>query len=106
MERRDLGSSEKRSSLRHAVEYTVRFRSELLDFDTKGEWLGEVRDISTGGLFVFSEFFEPPGTPVSLLVWLPGNDEPVSLRGHVAWVAEHPPKGPGMGIKLAQSWDA
>jgi len=39
-------------------------------------------------------------------VWLPDQDHPISLRGSVAWVTEHPPKGPGMGIKLAQSWDA
>jgi hypothetical protein len=102
---RDLGR-EKRSELRHAVQYQVRFRSELLDFDAEAEWLGEVRDISAGGLFVKCEYFEPPGTPVSLLVWFPDRDEPVAMRGHVAWVAEHPPKGPGMGIKLAQTIDA
>jgi hypothetical protein len=105
MEQRERGS-EKRTSLRRSVEYPVRFKSELLEFDSKGEIIGEVLDMSPGGMFVRSEFLEAPGTPVSLLVWLPNQDEPIALRGTVAWVAEHPPKGPGMGIKLLQTWDA
>lgn len=77
----------------------------MLDLETQAEVLGEVLDISSGGLFVRSDFLEMPGTPVSLLVWLPGNVDAVPLKGHVAWVAEHPPKGPGMGIRLASAWD-
>lgn len=105
MEQRERGS-EKRAFWRRAVEYPVRFRSELLEFDAQAEVLGEVLDMSHGGLFVRSDFLEAPGTPVSLLVWLPSEPEPVALRGTVAWVAERPPKGPGMGIKLTERWDA
>jgi Tfp pilus assembly protein PilZ len=97
--------AEKRAFLRHPVEYTVRIWSEMLDIETKAEVIGEVLDISSGGLFVRSDFLEIPGTPVSLLVWLPSAEDPVPLKGHVAWVTEHPPKGPGMGIKLATAWD-
>ena len=86
--------------------YPVRVWSEMLDLETHAEVLGEVLDISSGGLFVRSDFLEMPGTPVSLLVWLPdSNDQPIPLKGHVAWVTEHPPKGPGMGIRLASAWD-
>jgi hypothetical protein len=95
---------DKRLHLRRSVEYPVTFRSELLEFEAKGELLGEVLDMSRGGLFVRCDFLEAPGTPVALLVWLTP-DTPVSLRGKVAWVAEHPPKGPGMGIQLEQSWE-
>ena len=95
---------EKREHLRRSVEYRVAFRSEMLEFEGRAEIEGEVIDMSRGGLFVRSEFLEVPGTPVSLLVWL-DDDEPIALRGSVAWVAEHPPKGPGMGIKLDKSWD-
>src|SRR5262245_19105511 len=101
MEQKQL-RREKRTTLRQAVQYRVLFRSEMLDFETQGGVVGEVTDISSGGLFIKCEFFEAPGTPVSLLVWLPDQAEPVALRGHVAWIAEHPPKGPGMGIKLTQ----
>ena len=93
---------EKRAFLRHPVTYPVRVWTELLDIETDAEVLGEVLDISSGGLFVRSEFLESPGTPVSLLVWLPSAEQPVPLKGHVAWVAEHPPKGPGMGIDGAR----
>lgn len=104
METREPGA-EKRTTLRRDVIYPVTFRSELLEFDAKAEVIGEVLDMSMNGLFVRSEFLEAPGTPVSLLVWLT-SDHPISLRGKVAWVTEHPPKGPGMGIKLAFGWEA
>lgn len=105
MEDREQAGAEKREHFRRSVEYRVTFRSEMLEFESRAEVMGEVLDISAGGLFVRSEYFEPPGTPVSLLVWI-DDDEPIALRGSVAWVAEHPPKGPGMGIKLAQGWDS
>ena len=73
----------------------------MLDFEAKAELSGEVQDISTGGLFIRSDFLEPRGTPVSLLVWLPSQAKPLVLSGRVAWVAETPPKGPGMGIELS-----
>jgi hypothetical protein len=105
MEQPESGS-EKRRAARRTVEYPVRFRSELLEFDAQMELVGEVLDVSQGGLFVRSEFLEAPGTPVSLQVWLPMHDQPVALRGTVAWVAEHPPKGPGMGITLVHALGA
>jgi Tfp pilus assembly protein PilZ len=96
--------SEKRTFVRQDVMYPVRFRSEMLEFESKAELIGEVLDMSEGGLFVRSEYLEAPGTPVWLQVWLPSSPEPIALRGNVAWVAEHPPKGPGMGIRLTLDW--
>lgn len=92
---------DKRVYRRKPIVCPVRFWSEMLDFESKAEVEGEVLDISTGGLFIRSEFLETCGTPVSLLVWLPSSSQPVALSGRVAWVAEAPPKGPGMGIELA-----
>jgi hypothetical protein len=105
MEDRENAGRDNREHVRRAVEYRVTFRSEMLEFEARAEVVGEVLDISAGGLFVRSEYLEAPGTPVSLLVWI-DEDAPLSLRGSVAWVAEHPPKGPGMGIKLAHGLDS
>ena len=95
----------KRAYKRKPIICPVRFWSEMMDFEAKAEVEGEVLDISTGGLFIRSEFLETQGTPVSLLVWLPEATQPVALSGRVAWVAENPPKGPGMGIELSASLD-
>jgi hypothetical protein len=91
---------ERRTSPRYPVEFPVRFWSELLEFEGRMEVEGSTSDVGWGGLFVRSDFLEEPGTPVSLLVSLPQSQQPLPLKGHVAWVAEDPPKGPGMGIKL------
>ena len=99
---------EKRAFQRRTVgdHLAVRFRSEMLEFEARAELIGEVLDVSDGGLFIRSEYLELPGTPVMLTVWLPTDKHPRMLKGVVAWVAEGPPKGPGMGIKLVQSWAA
>jgi len=102
------------------LELPVDFCSETLDFRGQAELRrftperpagargtqflpGEMRDVSTGGFFVRSEFLEIPGAFVRLLVHLPRSEQPIFFEGHVAWIVEEPPKGPGMGIKLAGS---
>lgn len=97
--------SDKRAYRRKPIVCPVRFWSEMLDFEAKAELQGEVTDISSGGLFIRSDFLETKGTPVSLLVWLPSRTVPIALQGRVAWVAEAPPKGPGMGIELSAFMD-
>jgi Tfp pilus assembly protein PilZ len=92
---------ERRGAPRYPVELPVRFWSEMLEFEGRVEVSGEVSDVSWGGVFVRCDFFETPGTPVSLFVTLPDGKQGVPLKGHVAWIAESPPKGPGMGIKLS-----
>ena len=94
----------RRAAPRHELELPVHFRGEMLDFRGQAEFLpGEIRDVSTGGFFVRSEFLEVPGALVRLLVHLPRSDQPLFFEGHVAWIVEESPKGPGMGIKLAGS---
>lgn len=86
------------------MEIPIRFRSEMLEFEGRAQLTdfsdGEVIDISQGGVFIRSEFFEIPGTPVHLVVRVPRSDETITMNGRVAWIAEAPPKGPGMGIRL------
>lgn len=85
---------------RYDCSLPVLFRTELLEFEGDAEVLdGEAADISQGGLFVRSQYLEAPGTPVSLRLSVP-RTAPLDLHGHVAWVAEEPPKGPGMGIQI------
>jgi uncharacterized protein (TIGR02266 family) len=97
----DAQRKNRRRFERHEIDLPVRFRSEMLDFQGRARFLeGEVADISRGGLFIRSDFFEMPGTPVRLLLAVPGSTGTLHLDGHVAWVVEEPPKGPGMGIRL------
>ncbi len=92
---------DRRTSPRFDVTLPVRFCSEMLDFETQAEVSGEVSDVSEGGLFVRCDLLEVPGTPVRLMVSMPKPlDQQLPLHGTVAWIADEPPKGPGMGIRL------
>lgn len=94
-------NSDRRVFDRFTTSLPVRFSSEMLDFDAQAELEhGSVENISRGGLFIRSEFLEVPGTPVLLVVTVPGTGETVRLSGHVAWITDEPPAGPGMGIRL------
>jgi len=96
--------SNRRGFPRHEVPAAlkVRFTSETMDFATTAELVeGAVENISRGGLFVRSDFLEVPGTPVRLMLAIPSLSKALCLDGHVAWIVDHPPKGPGMGIRLA-----
>lgn len=75
----------------------VHLRTELLDFEGEAVATGITEDAARGGLFVRSDFLEPPGTEVCLSVHL--DDESLMLTGEVAWVTEDE-QGPGMGIRL------
>jgi len=95
----DERTRDKRTTPRYPAQLPVRFWNEA-HFEGRVEMAGEVCDVSWGGMFVRSEFAPPLGTPVSLLISMPQERDPVTLRGHVAWVTDGPPKGPGMGVKL------
>jgi type IV pilus assembly protein PilZ len=71
-----------------------------VDYQTVDELFSEfARNINEGGLFVETETPHPPGTRVDLQFKLPGNDEPVQVRGSVVRVAEGTADDPsGMGI--------
>src|SRR5512138_856303 len=98
----DRLNSEKRSWPRYSVAMPVRFSSDLLDFDGTAEVQGITTDISTGGLFVRSDLLEPVGTRVRVQL-LVSRGGPITMDGAVAWVADEPPKGPGMGIAVSRS---
>lgn len=85
---------ERRLNGRVPVHLPATFTSESLEMDVELE----VRNVSSGGLFVRSDFLEPTGTEVRLRVAFAERD--VNVRGRVAWVAEHASNGPGMGIEL------
>jgi Tfp pilus assembly protein PilZ len=99
-------SEDRRSSPRYNVTLPVRFSSEMLEFEGQAEVSGEVSDVSEGGLFVRCELLEVPGTPVRLVVSIPKPEsQQLPLHGTVAWIADEPPKGPGMGIRLDRPID-
>ena len=98
----DRQGAERRRARRQSVELPIWFRSELMEFEGDGLFGGEVLDVSEGGVFIRSDYLELPGTYVRLVITLPDGGTPIELEGRVAWVAEAPPRGPGMGIELSQ----
>jgi uncharacterized protein (TIGR02266 family) len=60
-------------------------------------------NMSLGGAFVRTETPVPPGTPVTLRMYVPGQDVPLSVAGEVVWW-RRPDQGgdPGMGVKFVQ----
>lgn len=98
----DQRQPERRRSRRQSVELPIWFRSELMEFEGDALFGGEVLDVSEGGVFIRSDYLELPGTYVRLVIALPDGGAPVELDGRVAWIAEAPPNGPGMGIELSE----
>jgi hypothetical protein len=95
-----MASDEQRRTYpRFHIWVPVRISTELLDLEGEAELTGELANVAQGGLFVRSEYLEPPGTVVRIAVDLPDGDT-VELMGRVAWATDQPPRGPGMGIEL------
>ncbi|MFW5925355.1 MAG: PilZ domain-containing protein [Myxococcota bacterium] len=92
-------SEPRRLHPRYHIHVPVRLSTELLDLEGEAEFFGELANVAEGGLFVRTEYLEPPGTEVRVAIDLPGG-EVVELRGSVCWVEGQPPRGPGMGIEL------
>jgi uncharacterized protein (TIGR02266 family) len=68
-----------------------------------GRFTGWGTNLSTGGVFVNSQTAPAIGTPVNVLLQLPGHME-CKLKGRVAW-AQAPAAGvdePGMGIEFIE----
>jgi hypothetical protein len=93
---------EQRSSPRYPVSMPVKLSSDFLVFEGTAEVEGVTSDLSASGLFVQSDLLEPVGTRVRVRV-LVKDGEPIAMEGSIAWVAEEPPKGPGMGIALSRT---
>lgn len=92
-------SEQKRAHPRYHIQVPVRLSTEFLDLEGEAELYGELSNVAEGGLFVRTEYLEPPGTKVTVTVDMPDGSQ-VHLQGTVAWVAGQPPRGPGMGIEL------
>lgn len=90
---------QRRAHPRFSLWVPVRISTDLLDLEGEAELHGQMADVAQGGLFVRSDYLEPPGTPVRVHVDLP-DGQTVELMGRVAWSTEQPPRGPGMGIEL------
>jgi uncharacterized protein (TIGR02266 family) len=66
-----------------------------------------LREVSRGGVFVFDDQPQPPGTPVEVLLFAPGAQEPFRFEGDVVHVVRSedlraPGEFPGMGIRLSR----
>ena len=90
-------SSPTRRSARVHHEVMVGVSSE------EGTFSGWGTNLSVGGVFVNSHHSPPVGTPVNVLLQLPGHSE-CKLRGRVAWAQASGPgvDEPGMGIEFLQ----
>ena len=60
-------------------------------------------NMSLGGAFVRTDHPAPPGSPVTLKMYVEGSDVPISVAGEVVWW-RRPGQGeePGMGVKFMQ----
>lgn len=60
-------------------------------------------NMSQGGAFIRTETPAQPGTPVTLRVYLPGDEAPVSIVGEVVWWRMPGHGEPaGMGVRFVQ----
>jgi hypothetical protein len=83
---------EKRSAYRVPVQLAACYRSPAATIE------GTVTDLSRLGMFLSADFLDAPGTAGVVEVTLPGNVQPLFLRGEIVRVAtdgQH-----GMGIRF------
>ena len=87
--------SEKRRSERTPLVVRV-------DYTTVDSFFSEfTANINEGGLFIETESPPPAGTAVLLNFTLPGEEEPLRVRGRVVWTAaQGGAEGTGMGIEF------
>jgi hypothetical protein len=95
-----MHSQDRRSRSRFPVCYPVHVSTHAPE-RLPSEDVGEVTDLSWGGMFIRAASIPTMGTEVDLVVILPRDADPVvPLKGRVVWIEEHPTKGPGMGISV------
>lgn len=99
----DDQARDRRGDARRPIELKVEYsqlNTFFADFTT---------NISRGGTFIKSRRPLPVGTPITFLLYVPGQAEPLSLRGEVQRVvAEDEAAGgeaPGMGIRFVFDGD-
>jgi uncharacterized protein (TIGR02266 family) len=86
---------ERRGANRLQVNLPARYASEAITL------VGWVANLSRNGLFLRCEFLDQAGAEVSVSFELPGEVEPVELRGRVVRVHDGS-LCPGMGIRFTQ----
>lgn len=91
--------NDKRANPRFATRIFGVFSNDI-DLD-ETEML--MTNMSLGGTFVRTDNPAPPGTPVTLRIYLPGEGPPLSVGGEVVWwrMPGHN-EDPGMGVKFVQ----
>lgn len=80
---------EKRSAYRVPVQLAACYRSPAATIE------GTVTDLSRLGMFLAADFLDTPGTAGVVEVMLPGNVQPLFLRGEIVRVGNG-----GMGIRF------
>jgi len=89
----------KRQHARFDVELDVHFGSE------HNFYAGFVENLSVGGVFIATHDLKPLGSIVSVSIFLPGNEIPVTGKGEVRWIRElnvDSDVTPGMGIRFVE----
>lgn len=90
--------SERRSATRVQVNLPARYASEVASLS------GWVSNLSRSGLFLRSQYLDDRGSEVDISFDLPGESQPVSVRGRVVRVHDSP-LCPGMAIRFTQVSD-
>lgn len=94
----DLPSGDnRRRHSRYAVELEVSLSSD------HNFYAGFAENLSEGGVFVATHSLKAVGTVIDLMIFLPGDDSPVKVRGEVRWIREYREGSdvpPGMGVRF------
>lgn len=89
--------TQRRQSSRFQVDLELTLQSEST------VWMGQMSNISDGGVFVATKELKPIGTEIEMTIKLPGNMLPVWALGVVCWIRETSGQGDsplGMGIQF------
>ncbi len=92
-------SSEQRKHARFPTDYFVSVQVPKEDKESEGN----CRDLSEGGMFIFTEEPFPRGTQVKILIQLETGNETICVEGIVMWLRPPMPSPqfpPGMGVRF------
>jgi len=90
---------DKRKQTRHQTRVFCVFKNDINLDETEVLML----NMTSGGAFIKSDNPAPPGTPITLRIYLDPDGEPMSVSAEVVWwkALEQPGEG-GMGVKFAR----
>jgi uncharacterized protein (TIGR02266 family) len=90
-------TAQRRNNQRFQVDLELTLQSESTI------WIGQLENVSDGGVFVASKELKPIGTEVEVTLKLPGNLLPIWAVGVVCWIRDTSGKDDtplGMGIQF------